>query len=79
MNLEQSNLETIRTDKKVDWENTVQLGQGPGKSSKGYLDQYSQQQYTGQQVVGQSSHKIPPNQRAVVQQFFSEQREEQNE
>jgi hypothetical protein len=71
LNMGKSQSESIRTDKEVDWENTVQLGHGQGKADQGFQDNYIEIT-GGEQAQGSfSRQEIPPNQRDVVQKFFT--------
>ena len=71
LNMEESQSESIRTDKEVDWENTVQLGQGQGTADQGFQDTYKERA-GGEQAQGSSSRQeVPPNQRDIVQKFFT--------
>lgn len=71
LNMEKSQSESIRTDKEVDWENTVELGQGQGTADQGFQDNYTERA-GGEQAQGSSSRQeIPPNQRDIVQKFFT--------
>lgn len=76
LDMSNSHMEGIRTENEVDWENTVQLGQGQGNPEQGFQDQYVEMS-NGEQAQGSySRQEIPPNQRDVVQKFFTAQKGE---
>jgi hypothetical protein len=66
----------LSTDNVVDWENTVQLGSGPGQANMGQRDSYQVEGSNASGTGSVSVKDIPPSKRDTVQQFFTEENNE---
>ena len=69
----EANLSIIQGVTEVDWDQSVYFGEGPGQYSGSIIETQQQNEgiSTGVTVGTTSSIAVPPNQRKVVQQYFS--------
>ena len=77
-NVDMSNASTsqLSGDTQVDWENTVQLGQGAGRRAEMGAADDGVVATTSTGAGSATSVEIPPSRRRTVQQFFSEDSDE---